>query len=547
MASVTTLASFKALARHHEAIKNTHMRTLFAEDPGRAQTMHLRVGPLMLDYAKNRVTQETLSLLMELARQTDVAGQRARMFSGEAINNTEGRAVLHTALRADGTQPIRCQGHDVMPDVLKVRAHMAQFTEAVRQGTWKGYTGKAITHVVNIGIGGSDLGPVMATQALEPYRQKNLSFHFVSNVDGAHLAQVLEACPLATTLFIIASKTFTTQETMANAHSARQALWDSGAPKDAVAKHFVALSTNAKGVAAFGIDVANMFAFWDWVGGRYSMWSAIGLSIALCVGIKQFDAMLEGARAMDAHFVNAPLHENMPVVMALLGIWYRNFFAWPCHAILPYDQRLARFPAYLQQADMESNGKSVDRDGSRLDHATGPILWGEPGTNGQHAFYQLLHQGSTIVPADFIAAANTPYALGQHHTLLLANFVAQMEALLRGRSEEEAMSELTQAGLSHKAAQGLAPHKVFDGNRPTNALIIDQLDPYGLGMLVALYEHKIFVQGAIWGINSFDQWGVELGKQLAARIVPELEPGAQMGAHDSSTQQLIETLRSKRS
>jgi glucose-6-phosphate isomerase len=546
MASLTTLPSFAALARHHQAIKDQSMRALFAQNPGRASAMQLRVGPLLLDYAKNRITDETLPLLVELACHRDVEGQRDKMFAGAAINSTEGRAVLHTALRADGTKPVTVDGHDVMADIAGVKAHMRAFTQAVRSGAWKGYTGKAITHVVNIGIGGSDLGPVMATLALEPYRQKNLNFHFVSNVDGAHLAQVLQVCPLETTLFIIASKTFTTQETMANAQSARQALWASGAPQEAVAKHFVALSTNAQAVQKFGIDVANMFAFWDWVGGRYSMWSAIGLSIALCVGMDHFEDLLRGAQKMDRHFCEAPLAQNMPVILALLGIWYRNFFGFGSHAILPYDQRLARFPAYLQQADMESNGKSVAQDGTRLDHVTGPIVWGEPGTNGQHAFYQLLHQGTDIVPADFIAAVNSPYPLGQHHTLLLANFVAQMEALLRGRTLEEARQELTAQGLNEAQVRALAPHKVFAGNRPSNALVLDHLDPYGLGMLVALYEHKIFVQGAIWGINSFDQWGVELGKQLAARIVPELDPKATISNHDGSTKSLIDTLRRRR-
>ena len=543
MALITQFPAFTALSRHHAAMHDVSMRRLFAQHPERAKAMQLRVGPLWLDYSKNRVTDETLRLLTNLAREAGVELKRDRMFSGEKINTTEDRAVLHTALRADGTHPVRVDGHDVMPEILAVRKKMRQFVASVREGTWRGHTGEAITHVVNIGIGGSDLGPVMATTALEPYSHPRLTTYFVSNVDGAHLGQVLKHCPMATTLFIIASKTFSTQETMANAHSARNALLASGAPASAVAKHFVALSTHEARVRAFGIDPANMFAFWDWVGGRYSMWSAIGMSIALMVGMDHFEAMLAGARAMDRHFQEAPLESNMPVIMALLGVWYRNFFQFGSHAILPYDQSLARFPAYLQQADMESNGKHVSLSGERIDYATGPILWGEPGTNGQHAFYQLLHQGTSIVPADFIATRKTQYPLGDHHTLLLANFVAQMEALMRGRTEQEAFEELTAGGLGTREAQALAPHKVFEGNRPTNALVLDQLDPYALGMLVALYEHKIFVQGALWQVNSFDQWGVELGKQLAIRIVPELSPQAPIGPHDASTTALIEALR----
>lgn len=546
MAHLTAAASFARLSEHFHTLKNTTLRALFAEDPTRADTMHLSVGPLHLDYAKNRMTPTTVQLLVKLAQELDVAGHRDRMFIGEAINTTEGRAVLHTALRHQGGAPVMVSGRNVTDDIHAVRAQMREFTQKVRSGAWLGHTGKPITHVVNIGIGGSDLGPVMAAAALEPYRQKNLHFHFVSNVDGAHLAQTLALCPMETTLFIIASKTFTTQETMANAHSARDAFWASGAPKDAVAKHFVALSTNRGQVQAFGIDTANMFGFWDFVGGRYSMWSAIGLSIALAIGMDHFDELLRGASAMDSHFKEAPLERNMPVLLALIGVWYRNFFGFTSHAILPYDQRLARFPAYLQQADMESNGKSVRQDGSAVEHPTGPIIWGEPGTNGQHAFYQLLHQGTDIVPADFIAAIHSPYTLGEHHTLLLANFVAQMEALMRGRTLDEARQELRAQGLDAKQVEALAPHKVFPGNRPSNALVLQTLDPFGLGMLVALYEHKIFVQGVLWGINSFDQWGVELGKQLAARIVPELNVKASISNHDGSTKNLIELLRSKR-
>jgi glucose-6-phosphate isomerase len=545
MPSLMQRAAAKKLVSHHEQVKHLSMRDLFAQDPVRGTRLRLQVGPVLLDYSKNRVTDETMAMLVALARDCGIEAARDAMFAGEKINTTEQRAVLHTALRAQPGTRVLVDGHDVVPDVLAVRAQMRRFCDAVRSGEWRGHTGERITDIVNIGIGGSDLGPVMAAAALRPYWQDGLQLHFVSNVDGAHLSQVLQGLDLKRTLFIVASKTFTTQETMANAHSARDALLGTGAPKAAIARHFVALSTNAAAVRAFGIDAENMFAFWDWVGGRYSLWSAIGLSVAVAIGMDHFEAMLAGGAEMDAHFRAAPLQTNMPVLMAMLGVWYHNFFRWPAHAILPYDQTLHRFAAYLQQADMESNGKFVGRDGTRVDHSTGPILWGEPGTNGQHAFYQLLHQGTQIVPADFIAAARSHYPLGEHHTLLLANFVAQMEALMCGRNAEEARRELTAQGLSAERQAALIPHKVFEGNRPTNALVLDTLDPRTLGMLVALYEHKIFVQGCVWGINSFDQWGVELGKVLASRIVPELADGAAIGPHDSSTTALIETLRAR--
>jgi len=545
MTAVTRIPEWQALAAHHRQAASVSMRDLFAADPQRFDNFSLRLGDLLLDYSKNRVTGETLRRLVDLARAADVEGWRDRMFAGEKINFTEGRAVLHVALRAPLESAFVVDGEDVMPKVGAVRAQMRTFTEAVRDGRWKGATGKAISDVVNIGIGGSDLGPAMATEALTPYHPAGMRFHFVSNVDGTHVAETLKPLDPATTLFIVASKTFTTQETLTNARTARD--WLTAAlGEDAVARHFVALSTNAKAVSAFGIDTANMFEFWDWVGGRYSLWSAIGLPIALAVGMDRFEEMLAGGHAMDEHFRTAPLAANMPVILGLLGVWYANFFGAETHAVLPYDQYLRRLPAYLQQLDMESNGKFVNRDGEPLDHASGPVIFGEPGTNGQHAFYQLIHQGTRLVPADFIAPAISHNPVGRHHAILLSNFFAQTEALMMGKTEAEARAELESAGMSGDALKKVLPHKIFPGNRPTNSILVRQLDPFTLGMLIALYEHKVFVQGIVWRINSFDQWGVELGKQLAQAILPELEGAGPAATHDGSTNGLINAFKGMR-
>jgi glucose-6-phosphate isomerase len=534
------LKSWQALQKHHGDIRHLHLRDLFRDDPSRFERFTLRFEDLLLDYSKNRITADTMPLLFDLARERDIQGWIARMFAGEPINCTEHRAVLHIALRNRGNRPIRVEGEDVMPAVNRVLARMRRFSTAVRDGSWRGCTGEAITDVVNIGIGGSDLGPVMVTEALRPYRQAGLGMHFVSNIDGAHIGATLERLRPETTLFIIASKTFTTQETLTNARTARDWLLRSTGDPAAVAKHFVALSTNAREVAAFGIDTANMFEFRDWVGGRYSLWSAIGLSIAIAVGMDNFEALLDGAHAMDEHFRRAPPEENLPMVLALLGVWYINFFGAETHALLPYDQSMLRFPAYFQQADMESNGKSVTRDGAPVDCATGPVLWGEPGTNGQHAFYQLIHQGTRLIPADFIAPLESHYPIGEHHRILLANCLAQSEALMRGKTADEVRAELAGQGLAGDELARAVPQRVFPGNRPSNTLLFRKLTPRTLGMLIALYEHKIFVQGMIWGINSFDQWGVELGKQLARAILPELEYDAPVGDHDVSTRGLID-------
>jgi glucose-6-phosphate isomerase len=521
------------------------MRDLFAADPRRFQRFSLRFGDVLLDYSKNRITEETLRLLLELAREADLERWRERMFSGDEINNTEGRAVLHVALRNTLDRPIFVDGQDVMPEVVRVREQMRGFSDAVRSGAWRGQTGERITDVVNIGIGGSDLGPVMVTEALKPYQQPGLGVHFVSNVDGTHIAETLKPLRPEKTLFIVASKTFTTQETLTNALTARG--WLVGAlGESAVARHFVALSTNEPAVSAFGIDPANMFAFWDWVGGRFSLWSAIGLSIAVAIGMDRFDELLAGGRAMDEHFRTAPLDANMPVLLALIGVWNSNFLGAETYAVLPYDQYLHRLPAYLQQADMESNGKYVTRDGKRVDYKTGPVLFGEPGTNGQHSFYQLIHQSTRLVPCDFIAPARSHNPIGEHHAILLSNFFAQTEALMRGKTEAEVRRELESQGLSGEPLEALVPHKVFDGNRPSNSVLVRVVDPYTLGMLIALYEHKIFTQGIIWRINSFDQWGVELGKQLAKVILPELENDAVIGSHDASTNGLINAYKEMR-
>ncbi|MEK6664158.1 MAG: glucose-6-phosphate isomerase [Pseudomonadota bacterium] len=546
MASLTRSPAWKALKTHHKQLANVHMRDLFAQDATRFDKFTLRFNDLLLDYSKNIVTHTTMHLLFDLARQAELTTWRERLFTGDKINFTENRAVLHTALRNRGNRPIKVAGHDVMPAVNKVLAHIRDFSERVRSGQWKGYSGQAITDIVNIGIGGSDLGPVMATEALKPYAAPQLQVHFVSNIDGTHLAEALKNLKPETTLFIVASKTFTTQETLTNARSARDWFLTAARDEKAIAKHFVAVSTNTKEVKAFGIDPANMFEFWDWVGGRYSLWSAIGLSIAIYLGMDQFEALLGGAHAMDEHFRTTPLEQNLPVVMGLLGVWYGDFFDAQSHAVLPYDQYLHRFPAYLQQLDMESNGKRVRRDKKTVDYHTGPVLWGEPGTNGQHSFYQLIHHGTKIIPADFLAPAQSQNPLGEHHPILLSNFFAQTEALMKGKTEAEVRAELEAAGITGRKQDQLAPHKVFPGNRPTNSILFKQLDPATLGALIALYEHKVFVQGVIWNINSFDQWGVELGKQLAQTIQPELKDNAKVQSHDSSTNGLINYYKSLR-
>ncbi len=546
MSRLTTSRAWKALEAHKEIIVGQHMRDMFAADPRRFDTFSLRFKDMLLDYSKNRITDETMRLLRDLAVQADLQGWIENMFNGSKINTTEGRAVLHVALRNRADRPIFVDGEDVMPQVNAVLERMQAFSTAVRQGTWTGYSGKPISDVVNIGIGGSDLGPVMVTEALKPYAQEGLHVRFVSNIDGTHLAETLKRCRPETTLFLVASKTFTTLETMTNAGTAREWFLRHAGDDAHVAKHFVALSTNVEAVREFGIDPANMFPFWDWVGGRYSLWSAIGLSIAIAIGFDNFSELLAGAHDMDEHFRTAPLEENLPVTLGLLGIWYNNFFGAQTHAILPYDQYLHRFPAYLQQGDMESNGKSVDRDGVRVDNSTGAILWGEPGTNGQHAFYQLIHQGTRMIPCDFIAAMKSHNALGDHHAMLLSNFFAQTEALMKGRTVEEARAELAVSGVSGPAVAELVPHNVFAGNQPTNSILVPQITPSVLGQLIALYEHKIFTQGIIWNINSFDQWGVELGKQLANAILPELEGAAEITGHDSSTNGLIDYYKANR-
>ena len=539
MSTLTQSSEWKALESHHAKISREQMRDLFREDSQRFNHFSLQFEDILLDYSKNRVTSETMDLLRKLALAADLPKWTEKMFGGEKINVTEDRAVLHVALRNRSNTPIPVDGKDVMPAVNAVLKHMRQFTEAVRGGQWTGYTGKRITDIVNIGIGGSDLGPVMVTEALKPYAAGNLKVHFVSNVDGTHIVEAVKQLNPETTLFIIASKTFTTQETLANAHSARDWFLKSAKDEKAVAKHFVALSTNAIEVAKFGIDTKNMFEFWDWVGGRYSLWSAIGMSIALFIGMDHFEAMLEGAHAMDGHFRTAPFEQNLPVTLALIGLWYNNFFGAQTEAILPYDQYMSRFAAYFQQGDMESNGKSVTREGQPVDYQTGPVIWGEPGTNGQHAFYQLIHQGTKLIPCDFLAPIETQNPIGDHHRILLSNYFAQTEALMKGKTEAEVRKELQAGGLSGEALEKLVPHKVFEGNRPTNSILFQKLTPRTLGSLIALYEHKIFTQGIIWRINSFDQWGVELGKQLAKAILPELEAAGPVTSHDSSTNGLI--------
>jgi glucose-6-phosphate isomerase len=534
----TKTIAWKLLKQHQQEISHLHLQTLFADDLKRFERFSLRQHDLLLDYSKNRLTQETLLLLFDLARECGLPEAIAALFKGEAINVTENRSVLHTALRNRSDSAVFVDGTNVMPDVQAVLAQMKTFSELVISGEWKGHSGEVITDVVNIGIGGSDLGPVMVTEALKAYKTR-LNLHFVSNIDGTHIAETLKKCNPATTLFLIASKTFTTQETMTNAHSARTWLLQAAGNEGAVAQHFVAMSTNAAAVEAFGIDTANMFPFWDWVGGRYSLWSAIGLSIVLGIGYVRYEELLSGAFAMDEHFRSASMHENAPILLALIGLWNTNFLGATSEAILPYDQYMHRFAAYFQQGNMESNGKSVDRNGHTVDYTTGPIIWGEPGTNGQHAFYQLIHQGTHLIPCDFIAPAISHNPLPGHHDKLLANFFAQTEALMNGKTLEEVKNEFNKLGLSGDKIDKLAPFKVFEGNRPTNSILLRELNPFHLGMLIALYEHKIFVQGILWNIYSFDQWGVELGKQLANAILPELQHDEPIQSHDSSTNGLI--------
>jgi glucose-6-phosphate isomerase len=546
MPKLTRLPAWQALQEHYREVAGLHMRELFAADPQRFERFSLRWEDFLFDYSKNRITDRTMSLLCVLARQADVEEGIRRMFAGEKINTTEGRAVLHVALRNRSDRPIMVDGADVMPAVGRVLRQMGDLVERVRSGQWRGCSGESITDIVNIGIGGSDLGPYMVCEALKPYARPDLRVHFVSNVDASHLAEVLKKVAPETTLFLIASKTFTTQETMTNARTARQWFLERAGRDAPIEKHFVAMSTNAEKVREFGIAAENMFEFWDWVGGRYSLWSAIGLSIALYVGMERFLELLTGAHRLDEHFRTAPIESNLPVIMALLGIWYIDFFGAESHAVLPYDQYLHRFPAYLQQADMESNGKRVTRDGAPVDYATGPVLWGEPGTNGQHAFYQLIHQGTRLVPADFIAPARSHNPIGEHHAILLSNFFAQTEALMMGKPAAEVRREMQQAGAGEAEIERLLPHRIFPGNRPTNAILCRQLTPGALGSLIALYEHKIFVQGLIWEVNSFDQWGVELGKQLAQAILPELAGPQPMAGHDSSTNGLINGFKKMR-
>ena len=539
--------NWKKLADHYEMMKSVHMKNLFADDPERFKKFSIRFNDILVDYSKNRISGKTLRLLIGLAHEVGLKDAINKMFSGAGINETENRAVLHIALRNRKNSPIYVDAKDVMPEVNAVLEKMKVFSSRLISGEWKGFTQKRVTDILNIGIGGSDLGPVMVTECLKSYAKEKLSLHFVSNVDGTHIAETLKRLNPETTLFMIASKTFKTQETMTNAFSAREWFLSHAKDQNHIAKHFVAISTNAKGVEAFGIDKNNMFEFWDWVGGRYSLWSAIGLSIACYIGYENFSELLEGAFEIDRHFHEAPFEENIPVILALIGVWYNNFFGAQTEVILPYDQYMHRFPAYFQQANMESNGKSVDRNGLRIDYQTGPIIWGEPGTNGQHSFYQLIHQGTKLIPADFLAPAISHNPIGDHHNILVSNFFAQTEALLNGKTEAEVVNELKTDGKSNEEIQKILPHKIFKGNSPTNSILFKKLTPRVLGSLIAMYEHKIFVQGVIWNIFSFDQWGVELGKQLAQKILPELRDDIQIVTHDSSTNGLINTFKEMRS
>ncbi len=542
----THTAAWKSLEGHYEQMKKIHLKELFQADPNRFKHFSLRMGDLLVDYSKNIITDKTMQLLYDLAKETKLKDGINKMFGGETINETEGRSVLHTALRNRSGNPVMVNGEDVMPEVNRVLDQMSDFVAKLHSGSWTGYTGKKITDVVNIGIGGSDLGPVMVTEALKPYWNAGVTPHFVSNVDGSHVAETLKNLSAETTLFIIASKSFTTQETMTNAFSARNWFLEKSGDESAVAKHFVAVSTNIKAATAFGIGASNMFAFWDWVGGRYSLSSAIGLPIACTIGMDNFLNLLDGLHAMDVHFKETPVEQNIPINLALIGIWYNNFFKMASEAILPYDQYLHRFAAYFQQGNMESNGKCVDRNGDPIDYETGPIIWGEPGTNGQHAFYQLIHQGTKVIPCDFIAPANSHNPIGEHHKILLSNFFAQTEALMMGKDKNDVDRELMNAGKEDNEVEFLSPFKIFDGNRPSNSMLVKKLTPYTLGQLIAMYEHKIFTQGIIWNIFSFDQWGVQLGKQLANKILPELEGEDFVSGHDVSTNGLINAYKEMR-
>ncbi len=539
MPQLRNLPAWDALVEHQKEMADVHMRDLFHSDPQRFERFSLRFEDILFDYSKNRITEKTMTLLLDLAHQAGLAQKIAAMFSGEKINVTEDRAVLHIALRNRSNRPILVDGEDVMPQVNRVLEKMRRFSEAIRSGEWKGFSGQAMTDVVNIGIGGSDLGPKMVSQALTSYSRPGLSVHYVSNVDGTDLVETLKSLNPETTLFLVASKTFTTQETMTNAHSARSWFLNTARDETAIAKHFAAMSTNEAGVARFGIDTQNMFEFWDWVGGRYSVWSAIGLSVAIYLGMDHFEELLNGAHKVDEYFRSTSFEENIPIIMGLLGIWYDNFFGAQSHAILPYDQYLLHFPSYFQQGDMESNGKSVTLSGEWVDYTTGPIIWGQPGTNGQHAFYQLIHQGTKLVPCDFLVAAQSQNPLGEHQAILVSNYLAQTEALMKGKTSEEVRTELMAQGYSGERLERLIPAKTFPGNRPTNSFLYPKLSPEILGSLIALYEHKIFSQGAIWDINSFDQMGVELGKQLAKAILPELKGNEVISSHDTSTNGLI--------
>lgn len=547
MSQINQSLIWQSLNQHKKDIESISLREMFKSDPNRFNQFHIQFNDLLLDYSKHRISKETISLLIKLAKEADVEGWRNRMFRGEKINSTEHRAVLHTALRNQNTSPIISDGEDVMPKVKNVLKKMRRFSEEVRSGLWRGFSGKAITSVINIGIGGSDLGPAMVCQALKAYGSKTITPYFVSNVDGADLSQVLEKCNPETTLFIIASKTFTTQETMTNAFSAREWFLQAAKDNQHIKKHFVALSTNQHAVSEFGIDTENMFEFWDWVGGRYSLWSAIGLSIALYIGMDGFEDLLKGGFEMDEHFKTAPIEQNIPMMMGLLGIWYINFFNFSTHAILAYDQGLSKLAPYLQQADMESNGKFINRDGEHINYHTGPVIWGEVGTNGQHAFYQLLHQGTEIVPADFIMPIESQYTLGkdgnEHHKILLSNFIAQTQSLMLGKTYHEARAEIEKQGYEGEDIESFIPQKTFEGNRPTSSILFKKLTPKTLGQIIAMYEHKIFTQGIIWNINSFDQWGVEYGKQIAKQVLPKLSEKTPTDNFDSSTNGLINYIK----
>ncbi|MFW5852288.1 MAG: glucose-6-phosphate isomerase [Bacteroidota bacterium] len=542
----TFTQSWKELQNYFTDFQKTQMKDLFEQDSDRFSKYSLSFEDILVDFSKNIVDEKVFSLLIKLAQECQLSEAIQAEFSGEKINKTEDRSVLHVALRNRSNSPILSEGEDVMPDVNRVLAQMKQFSEEIISGSWKGYSGEAITDIVNIGIGGSDLGPLMVTEALKPYKKQHINAHFVSNVDGTHIAETLKGLNPETTLFIIASKTFTTQETMANAESAKAWFLEKAQDENAVKNHFVALSTNAEAVSKFGIDTKNMFEFWDWVGGRYSLWSAIGLSIACTIGFENYEALLDGAHAMDNHFSKTPFEKNIPVILALIGIWYNNFYESETETILPYDQYMHRFAAYFQQGNMESNGKYVDRNGKKVNYQTGPIIWGEPGTNGQHAFYQLIHQGTKMIPCDFIAPAQSHNPLSDHHQKLLSNFFAQTEALMMGKTEKQVTEELKQAGKSEEEIEELLPFMVFEGNRPTNSILAKQITPRTLGSLIALYEHKIFVQGIIWNIYSFDQWGVQLGKQLANAILPELSGNESVDSHDCSTNGLINAYKKMR-